>query len=86
MMSAVGPIDILRQNLEIAKEQLKNVDSDIKRITGRDPTEDRYLRRIADGGGRRFSSKQNLKTGIVRGVILNPDISEKQKVPEDDLQ
>ncbi|KAF7241656.1 hypothetical protein EG68_11147 [Paragonimus skrjabini miyazakii] len=86
MMSAIAPIDILRQNLELAKEQLKNVDSDIKRITGRDPTEDRYLRRIADGGNRRFSSKPNLKPGIVRGVLLSPDIPEKQKIPEDDLQ
>lgn len=46
-------IDVLKKNLELAKEQLKIVDNDIKRITGRDPSE----RRIGEANSKRIRAR-----------------------------
>ncbi|CAH8437659.1 unnamed protein product [Heterobilharzia americana] len=52
-MTGVGTIDALRKDLELAKEQLKIVDDDIKRITGRDPSD----RRLGDTNSKRMRTK-----------------------------
>ncbi|VDP46274.1 unnamed protein product [Schistosoma curassoni] len=60
-------IDVLKKNLELAKEQLKIVDNDIKRITGRDPSE----RRIGEANSKRIRAR-------IAGVNqLRPDSSDK---------
>ncbi|VDO76057.1 unnamed protein product [Schistosoma mattheei] len=46
-------IDVLKKNLELAKEQLKIVDNDIKRITGRDPSD----RRIGEANSKRIRAR-----------------------------
>ncbi|CAH8439632.1 unnamed protein product [Schistosoma mattheei] len=60
-------IDVLKKNLELAKEQLKIVDNDIKRITGRDPSD----RRIGEANSKRIRAR-------IAGVNqLRPDSSDK---------
>lgn len=41
-MDSAETLDSLKRSLELAKEQLKTFDSDIKRITGRDLTQERF--------------------------------------------
>lgn len=52
-VNAMESIDVLKKNLELAKEQLKIVDNDIKRITGRDPSD----RRIGEANSKRIRAR-----------------------------
>ena len=45
MATAVRGVRALRQELEKAKESLSAVDENIKKLTGRDPDDNRYVAR-----------------------------------------
>ncbi|CAL8089064.1 unnamed protein product [Calicophoron daubneyi] len=84
-MTTVDRVDVLRQNLEIAREQLKSVENDIKRITGRDPSDDRHLRKIFDTSLKRSGAKLPIKPSLLRNAFESLK-TDRQKLPEDDLQ
>ncbi|CAH8834785.1 unnamed protein product [Trichobilharzia szidati] len=72
-MTAVDSIDALKKDLEFAKEKLKIVDDDIKRITGRDPSE----RRIGEANARRMRNR-NVGSNTTRPDALD-------KVTDDEI-
>ncbi|KAL4238910.1 hypothetical protein ACF0H5_003617 [Mactra antiquata] len=49
-MAAVRGVNLLQNELEKAKESLKDVDENIRKLTGRDPTGQRPVRRVSIGG------------------------------------
>ncbi|TGZ52262.1 hypothetical protein CRM22_010673 [Opisthorchis felineus] len=85
-MTAVEAIDVLRQNLELAKEQLKNVDEDIRKITGRDPIDDRFPRRPVETGYRRPELNKDFKLPGLRPTQVAVAKEELARIPEEDLQ
>ena len=42
-MAATDVVSSLQREVEIVKEGLKSVDEDIKKLTGRDPSEARFV-------------------------------------------
>ncbi|KAG5442312.1 Pinin, variant 3 [Clonorchis sinensis] len=85
-MTAVEAIDVLRQNLELAKEQLKNVDEDIRKMTGRDPVDDRFPRRPVETGYRRPEVNKDFKLPGLRPTQVAVAKEELARIPEEDLQ
>ncbi|KAK3088328.1 hypothetical protein FSP39_017661 [Pinctada imbricata] len=77
-MAEVRTMDLLQDEIEKAKESLKDVDDNIKKLTGRDPTEQRVGRRPSQtndlrGRGRLFSAAR-------RGIVEEGTSPVKRRV------
>ncbi|KAK4473046.1 hypothetical protein MN116_004238 [Schistosoma mekongi] len=79
-------IDALKKNLELAKEQLKIVDNDIKRITGRDPSD----RRVGDVNTKRIRPRtigiNQLRPDSLDKVNDNEIFQDIKRPVDDDLR
>ncbi|KAH8855532.1 Pinin [Schistosoma japonicum] len=79
-------IDALKKDLELAKEQLKIVDNDIKRITGRDPSD----RRVGDVNNKRIRPRtvgiNQLRPDSLDKVNDNEIFQDIKRPVDDDLK